>query len=435
MRKTLAVALLLIASSALAQSTILNNPGRKPVIAIRNATIVPVTSAPIANGTIVLSNGTIAAIGANAAIPAGATVIDGTGLFVYPGMIDSGSNVGLVEMSSVAGTVDTAELGDFNPNSMAAVAINPHSELVPVTRVNGVTHVVSTPEGGIISGQSALIQLAGWTPPEMLVKTPAAMHIQFPRLRSATFGDQSQDEEAEKERKKSYTRDVDKLRDVLRDAQAYGKAAAARAKDRNVERFDRDLVLEALVPVVEGRIPVVMHANLARDIRAALTFADEFKLKVILAGAQDVGRVVDEVKRRNIPVLLGPILALPQREDDPYDLLFTNAKTLHDAGIPFAIQTTDAHNTRNLPYHAASAAAFGLPKEEALKAVTIYPAQIWGVADRLGSLEVGKSATVILTDGDPLEIRTNVRRVFIAGEEIPMDSRHTLLYEKFLKRP
>lgn len=434
MRKALALALLL-SSSLFAQSTILNNTGRKGSIAIRNATLVPVTSAPIANGTIVLTDGKIAAIGANAAVPANATVIDGTGLFVYPGMIDSGSNVGLVEMSSVAGTVDTAELGDFNPNAMAAVAINPHSELVPVTRVNGVTHVVSTPEGGIISGQSALIHLTGWTPPEMLVKSPAAMHIQFPRLRSASFGDQASDEESEKELRKTYTKDVDKLRDVLRDAQAYARAANARTQDRNVQRFDRDLILEALVPVVEGRMTVVMHANLARDIRAALAFADEFKLKVILAGAQDVGRVVDEVKRRNIPVILGPILSLPQREDDPYDILFTNAKTLHDAGIPFAIQTTDAHNTRNLPYHAASAAAFGLPKEEALKAVTIYPARIWGVADRLGSLEVGKNATVILTDGDPLEIRTNVRRVFINGDEIPMDSRHTLLYEKFLKRP
>jgi imidazolonepropionase-like amidohydrolase len=432
---TLLLALFLTAST-LAQSTILNNPGRKATVAIRNVTLVPVTSAPIANGTIVLSNGVITAMGANAAVPAGATVIDGTGLFVYPGMIDSGSNVGLVEIDAVAGTVDTTELGDINPNAQAAVAINPHSELVPVTRVNGVTHVVSTPEGGIISGQSALIQLAGWTPPEMVVKAPAAMHIRFPRLRSAPVSGQAQDEEAEKELQKSYTKEVDQLRDVFRDAQAYARAAAARANDRNVRRFDRDLILEGLVPVVEGRVPVVLHASLARDIRAALEFADEMKLqKVILAGAQDVGRLVDDVKRRNISVVLGPILSLPSREDDSYDLLFTNAKTLHDAGIPFAIQTADAHNTRNLPYHAASCAAFGLPKEEALEAVTINAARIWGVADKLGSLEVGKSATVILTDGDPLEIRTNVRKVFIAGEEISMDSRHTLLYEKFSKRP
>lgn len=433
MRKALAIALLL-ASSALAQSTILNSTGRKGTVAIRNATIVPVSGPAIANGTIVFANGVITAVGVNATVPSGTTVIDGTGLFVYPGMIDSGTNVGLVEIDSVSGTVDTAELGDFNPNAQAAVAINPHSEIIPVTRVNGVTHVLSVPEGGVISGQSALVQLAGWTPAEMVVKAPAAMHIRFPRLRSSSFA-QPADEEAEKEQRKAYTKSVDQLRDLFRDAQAYGKAAAARTQDRNVRRFDRDLMLEALVPVLEGRVPVVMHANLARDIKAALEFADELKLKVILSGAHDVARVVDEVKRRNVPVILGPILSLPQREDDPYDLLFTNAKTLHDAGIPFAIQTSDAHNARNLPYNAGSSAAFGLPKDVALKSVTLYPAQIWGVADRLGSLEAGKNASLIVTDGDPLELRTNVKRVFINGEEIPMDSRHTLLYEKFRKRP
>ncbi|HET8774970.1 MAG TPA: amidohydrolase family protein [Thermoanaerobaculia bacterium] len=433
MRKALALALL-FASGAFAQSTILNSTGRRGTVAIRNATIVPVSGPAIANGTIVFANGVITAVGAGASVPSGATVIDGTGLFVYPGMIDSGTNVGLVEIDSVSGTVDTAELGDFNPNAQAAVALNPHSEIIPVTRVNGVTHVLSVPEGGVISGQSALVQLAGWTPAEMVVKAPAAMHVRFPRLRSSSFA-QPADEEAEKEQRKAYTKSVDQLRDLFRDAQAYAKAAAARTQDRNVRRYDRDLVLEALVPVVEGRVPVVLHANLARDIKAALEFADELKLKAILSGAHDVARVVDEVKRRNIPVILGPILALPQREDDPYDLLFTNAKTLHDAGIPFAIQTADAHNARNLPYNAGSCAAFGLPKDVALKSVTLYPAQIWGVADRLGSLDVGKNASLIVTDGDPLEMRTNVKRVFIDGEEIPLDSRHTLLYEKFRKRP
>ncbi|HEY0372869.1 MAG TPA: amidohydrolase family protein [Thermoanaerobaculia bacterium] len=432
--QALAIALL-FASGALAQSTIPNSTGRKGTTAIRNATIVPVSGPAIPNGTIVFSNGVITAVGANANVPSDATVIDGTGLFVYPGMIDSGTNVGLVEMDSVPGTVDTAELGDFNPNAQAAVAINPHSEVIPVTRVNGITHVLSVPEGGIISGTSALVQLAGWTPAEMVVKAPAAMHIRFPRLRSGNAFGPPPDEEQEKEQRKAYTKSVDQLRDLLRDAQAYAKAASARANDRNVRRFDRDLMLEALVPVVEGRVPVVMHANLARDITAALEFADEFKLKVILSGAHDVARMVDDVKRRNIPVILGPILAMPQREDDPYDLVYSNAKTLYDAGIPFAIQTSDAHNARNLPYNAGACAAFGLPKDAALKAVTLSPAQIWGVADRLGSLEVGKNASLIVTDGDPLEIRTNVRRVFINGEEIPMDSRHTLLYEKFRRRP
>src|SRR5437868_6796548 len=254
-RRRLAGALLpcLFTMSMFAQSVIINSPGKKATIAIRNATIVPVSSAAIPNGTIVFSNGVITAIGASVNIPANATVIDGTGLFVYPGLIDAGSHVGLEEISAVPGTVDTAELGDINPNARAEVAVNPHSNVIPVTRVNGITSVVTEPEGGIISGSSALIQLAGWTPQEMTVKAPIAMHIHFPRLRGGRFAEVPQDEEAEKEAKKNYTKEVDKLRDTLRDAQAYAKVVAARAKDNNVRRYDRDLVLEALVPVVEGR--------------------------------------------------------------------------------------------------------------------------------------------------------------------------------------
>ncbi|HEX7151394.1 MAG TPA: amidohydrolase family protein [Thermoanaerobaculia bacterium] len=430
MKRTLIAALLLAATNLSAQSLIFNNPGTKPTVAIRNATIYPVSSAPIANGTIVFANGVITAIGTNVTVPAGATVIDGAGLSVYPGLIDSGTNVGLVEIDAVAGTVDTSEVGDFNPNARAAVAVNPHSNVIPVTRVNGVTTVVTVPEGGIISGQSALIQLAGWTPPEMVLQAPLAMHLRFPRVRSAPLSGEPQEEEQERERQKQYSTQLDKLRDLFRDAQAYGRAVNAKTR-----RVERDLVLEALVPVVEGRVPVVLHANYARDIKAALEFADELKLKVILSGGTDVARVLPELKRRRVPVLLGPILALPPREDDPYDLLFTNAKALHDNGIPFAIQTQDAHNARNLPYHAAACAAFGLPKEEALKAITLYPAQIFGVADRLGSLEVGKLANVIITDGDPLEIRTNVKRVFIGGEDITMETHQTILYDKFRRRP
>jgi imidazolonepropionase-like amidohydrolase len=426
---------LLLATSAYAQSVIPNSPGKKPTFAIRNATIVPVTSPPIANGTIVFANGVITAVGANVTVPANATVIDGTGLFVYPGLIDSGSHVGLEEISAVPGTVDTAELGDINPNARAEVAVNPHSNVIPVTRVNGITTVVSEPEGGIISGSSAMIQLAGWTPQEMTLKAPLAMHIHFPRLRTNAFDEVPQDEEATKEAAKNYTKQIDKLRDTLRDAQAYGRASAARTNHPEIKRVDRDLMLEALVPVVEGREPVVMHANLERDIRAAIKFADEFKLKVILADAEDVAKVIPELKSHKIPVILGPILSMPPREDDPYDLVYGNARTLFDAGIPFAIQSLDAHNARNLPYQAAACAAFGLPKEEALRAVTIAPAQIFGMADRIGSLEAGKLANIIVTDGDPLEIVTHVKRLFIGGEEISLETNQTLLYEKFKARP
>lgn len=425
----------LVAAPLLAQSVIPNNPGRKPAVAIRNATIYPVTAAPIPNGTIVFANGLITAVGANVTIPAGATVIDGTGLSVYPGLIDSGTTVGLTEISSVPGTNDVSELGDINPNARAAVALNPHSNLIDVTRVNGITTVVTEPGGGIVSGQSALINLSGWTPQEMVVKSPLAMHIHFPRLRSGSFDEVPQEEEAAKEAQKNYTKQIDKLRDLLHDAQAYAKSAAAHTQGTTLPRSDRDLILEALVPVVEGREPVVMHADQARDIRAAIKFGDEFKLKMILADAQEVARVIPDLKSRNIPVILGPILDLPAHEDDPYDLVYTNAKTLYDNGIRFAIQTQDSHNARNLPYHAAACAAFGLPKDVALKSITIFPAEIWGVADRVGSLEAGKMANVIVTDGDPLEIVTHVRKLFIAGEDITLDTHQTLLYEKFSKRP
>ncbi|HJT18710.1 MAG TPA: amidohydrolase family protein [Thermoanaerobaculia bacterium] len=430
MTRRLAFILAFAAGQLLGQSVILNNNGRKPTVAIRNATIYPVTSAPIPNGTIVFANGVITAVGANVSVPAGATVIDGTGLSVYPGLIDSGTTIGLTEISSVAGSNDVNELGDLNPNARADVAVNPHSNLIPVTRVNGITTVITEPGGGIISGQDALIQLSGWTPKEMTLKAPVAMHIHFPRLRSGSFDEQPQDEEAAKEARKNYTSEIEKLRDIFRDAQAYAKAEGAHA-----HRFDRDVILEALVPVVEGREPVVMHADLARDIRAALKFADEFKLKVILADAADVAKVIPDLKSRNIPVILGPILDLPPREDDPYDLIFTNAKLLYDNGIRFSIQSADSHNARNLPYHAAMCAAFGLPKDVALKSVTIFPAEIFGVADKIGSLEVGKMANVILTNGDPLEIVTQVKKVFIAGEDVPMDTNQTLLYQKFLQRP
>jgi imidazolonepropionase-like amidohydrolase len=264
----------------------------------------------------------------------------------------------------------------------------------------------------------------------MVLKSPVGLHIRFPRLRSGSFDEQPQDEEVKKEREKAYTRSLDELRDLFRDAQAYAKARGANGK-----RVERDVMLDAMVPVVEGRVPVIIHANRARDIEAAIKFADEVKVKMILSEGQDVAKVLPMLKQHDIPVLLGPILELPPREDDPYDLLFSNAKTLYDAGIRFAIQSQEAHNTRNLPYHAAACAAFGLPKEVALKAITIFPAQIFGVADRIGSLEVGKMANLIVTDGDPLEIVTNVRRLFIGGEDITLDTRQKQLYEKFRQRP
>ena len=409
---------------------------RSDTYAIRNARIVTVTGPVIEKGTILIAGGKIGAVGADVAVPAGARVIDASGLSVYPGMIDAGDDMGLVEISSVAGSVDTTEIGDNNANIHVDVAIRPDSAHVAVTRVNGVTTALTAPRGGLISGQSALIDLDGWVARDMLVKTPVAMHINWPGglgvgSEFASFGQRGPTTEARREQDKQ----VENLKKILRDARAYAAAKDARTKDASLPKRDVDLKLEALIPVVRGEMPVVIRANVERDIKGAIAFADEMKIKMILAGGVEASRVADQLKAKNIPVIVGPVLRMPNREDDPYDAAFSNAGLLAKAGVKIAFETQDASDARNLPAQAGMAAAFGLSKEEALKAVTIYPAEIFGVADRIGSIETGKIANLIVTDGDPLEILTHVKHLFINGHEVSLTSRHTELYEKYKARP
>jgi imidazolonepropionase-like amidohydrolase len=409
---------------------------REETYAIRNAKIVTVTGPVIERGTVVISNGRIAAVGANVSVPSNAKVIDGAGLSVYPGMIDSGTTLGLEEISSVAGSVDTAEIGDNNANVHVDVALHPDSSHIAVTRVNGITTALTAPDGGTISGRSALINLDGWVPRDMVLKSPVAMHMNWPGGLGrgsdfAGFGPQRSISELRREQ----DRQIESMKKILRDAIAYGDAKDARAKDPKLPRQDVDLKLEALIPVVRGQMPVVISANVERDIRSAIAFADEMKLKIIISSGIEAYKLADQLKAKNIPVLVGPVLRMPNKEDDPYDAAFTNAGLLSKAGVKIAFQTGDSAHVRDLPYHAGMAAAFGLSKEEALKAVTIYPAEIFGVADRIGSIEQGKIANLIVTNGDPLEILTQVRYLFINGRQIPLTSRHTELYEKYKARP
>jgi imidazolonepropionase-like amidohydrolase len=404
--------------------------------AIRNARIVTVSGPVIDKGTVVIANGKIAAVGADVQVPANARVIDATNLSVYPGMIDAGSDIGLVEIDSVSGSVDTAETGDNNANIHVDVAIHPDSSHIGVTRVNGITTTLTAPQGGLIAGQSALINLDGWVPRDMILKSPVAMHINWPGgLGGGSDFAFSGQRRASTELRKEQDKQIENLRKIFRDARAYADAKDARAKDASLPKQDVDLKMEALTPVVRGVMPVVINAGVERDIKNAIAFADEMKIKMILAGGIEAYRVADQLKAKNIPVVVGPVLRMPNREDDAYDAAFTNAGLLAKAGVKIAFQTVDSQTARNLPYNAGMAAAFGLPKEEALKAVTIYPAEIFGVADRIGSIEQGKVANLIVTDGDPLEILTQIRHLFINGREVPLASRHTELYEKYKARP
>lgn len=408
------------------------------IYAIRNARIIPVSGPEIPNGTVVIREGKIEAVGANVSIPAGAQTIDARGLSVYPGMMDAGTSLGLVEVPQGApGTVDLTEVGELNPNAKAVIAINPHSAHIAVTRVDGVTSAVSLPVGGLIAGQAALINLVGTTPREMAVVPYAALVINYPRIgrRGGEFGAEQQPDTNLSETLTANERQVEQIRKMLRDAESYGRAQDAYAKDHSLPRPDQNIVLEALVPYVRGERPVILRADRQAEITGAIKFAEEMKLRPIILGGDDAWRVASLLKEKNVPVILTGILSLPVREDDPYDIFYENAAKLQRAGVRFCISTGDSGaDVRTLPFQAGMAAAFGLPKDEALKAVTLYPAQIMNVGDRLGSIEAGKIANLVVTDGDLLEVRTHVRYLFIDGRQVPLTSRHTELYDEFKNR-
>jgi imidazolonepropionase-like amidohydrolase len=431
-------AILLWSSAAFAQDTdrvdpqLTNTPA--PTYVIRNARIVTVSGADIENGTLVISGGRIAAVGANVSAPTGAQEIDGRGLTIYPGMIDLGTNMGLVEVPTGApGTVDTQELGDMNPNIAAVWSVNPHSAHIAVTRVGGVTNALSLPSGGIISGQGAFLNLFGSSPREMALVPEAVLMIEFPRIGGGGFGGPPNiTPEAITQR----DRRIEELRKIFRDAEAYGRAQDAYRKDpKSVPRPVTDPKLASLVPYARGERPVIFRAEREREIRAVVRFAEELKLKPIIIGASEGWKAASFLKEKNVPVILDSVLNLPLREDDAYDSMYENAAKLQAAGVRFCISTGDAGaHVRDLPFQAGMAAAFGLPKPEALKSVTLYPAEILGVADRLGSIEPGKLANIVIADGDLLEARTNIKFLFINGRQLPLTSRHTMLNDEFKDR-
>jgi len=409
------------------------------VFAIRNARIVTVSGPDIENGTVVIRDGKIEAVGAAVNVPPGAQTIDGRGLSVYPGMIDAGTNMGLVEVPQGAnGTVDLSEVGDFNPNAKAITAVNPYSAHVAVTRVEGITNTVTAPTGGLISGQATLINLLGTAPKEMAVVPHAALVINYPRIGGGGgggFGGFQQQPANLTETLDANARQVEQIRKMLRDAEAYGRARDAYAKDRSLPRPDQNIVLESLVPYVRGEQPVIFRAEREPEIRGAIRFAEEMKLKPIILGGNDAWKVSSLLKEKNVPVILTGVFSLPVREDDPYDTLYETPAKLQQAGVRFAISTGDSGpEVRNLAQYAGMAAAYGLSKTDALKAVTLYPAQIMNVADRLGSIDAGKIANLVVTDGDLLEIRTRIRYLFIDGRPVGLTSRHTELNDAFKNR-
>jgi imidazolonepropionase-like amidohydrolase len=409
--------------------------------AIKGGKVFTLAGPAIENGTVLIRDGKIAAVGAGIAIPSDAQVIDATGLEVYPGMFDPVTQIGLNEVSAVSATVDVSELGDYNPELIAATAVNPASAHIPITRASGITEVIAAPgtsgfdlqSGGLIEGQASAFNLAGWTMDEMQINRSVAMVINWPSIQTRTFdfATFSIKEKPYADVKKEYEKSVNTLGDWMDRARHY-----AQAKEKGSPAlYERDLKLEALVPVVERKLPMLVIADEARDIRNAVDFCTKQNLRMILGSGAEAWKVKELLKEKKIPVVLGPTNRLPEQEDTPYDKPYTEPSELFAAGIPIAFSSFGTAFSRRLPQYAGTAVAYGLPHDEALKAVILNAAQIFGLADQLGTLEPGKLANVIVTNGDPLELQTQVRFLFIKGKLTSTDNKHRELYEQYRKRP
>jgi imidazolonepropionase-like amidohydrolase len=399
-----------------------------PVTAIINARIHPITQPTIERGTLVMRGGRIEAVGANVQVPTGAQVIDAKGADVYPGFVDGRTSLGLNEPGP-RGFEDVQEMLDINAAIRANVAYQSDSDAIAVARVNGVTSVALMPAGGLLGGQAAVMNLDGWTWEEATLKPTVGVTFQFPNLGGGGggFGGGAQQPRRYEDLKRQRDARVKVVEDVLARAKAYARAPAA---DRRT-----DWNLEALVPVVEGRQPLFVQAGNEGQIREAVAFAERNGIRIVITGGIEAPLVAPLLKEKNIPVLLGSVLTLPSREDAHHAATYRAAGELAEAGVKFGLATGSYQNVRLLPYEAAISVAWGLPRDKALRAITIDTAEILGVADQIGSIEPGKVANVVIWQGDPLELRTPVPRVFVAGRDVGTLNKHLELYERFSSRP
>lgn len=399
----------------------------KGTFLFKNATIETVTNGTV-KGDLLVQDGKIASIGANLSAPAGAKEVDCTGQFIYPGFIDSGTQLGLIEVGSVSLTQDANEIGDVIPYMDALTAVNPNSVAIPVTRVGGVTTVITMPTGGLFPGTASLINLVGYTPDQMYAGF-RGVRMNFPS--SGARG--RRDRRSAEDRKKEEQKKLKQITELWEETRLFAKVKAAKAKDPSV-KLTYNPSLEAMVPVVEGKMPLLIEVNRDADILSALRWIKENEVKAILTGVAEGWRVADSIAAAKVPVITGPVINIPTRGSDRYDQAYANAGVMHKAGVMVALRTNNTENVRDLPFHAGFAAAYGMGREAALEAITVNPARMMGLADQLGSLEKGKVANLFVCDGDPFETKTQISKVIIEGWDIPMDSRHIQLYNEFLDR-
>lgn len=423
-----ALVALAFAHFALASDQIPGAPQTKPIL-IQNAVLHTVSNGTLVNHCLLLKEGKIAQIDPVIVPEESYEVIDAQGKHVYPGLFDSLSYLGLVEVDSINASVDNAEVGGLNPNVRATTAFNPDSEAIPVARANGVLFSLVSPTGGLVSGRAAVMQLDGWTWEDMTVKADTAMTIQWPRFGGAQGRGRGPRGQRDAESGESESSDrLSPLYEIIRETKAYMKAKASDAKT------SIDMRLEAMIPVVEGKTPVMIVANSLKQIQTAVAFCKLNGLKMILYGGADAAQCAQVLKEADIPVILSAVYRLPSRRDAGYDSMYALPARLQSEGIRFSISSEGrfgASGVRNLPYNAAAACGFGLDPEVALRSITLAPAEIFGVSDRVGSLQAGKDASIFISDGDILETATQVQHAWIQGRKVDLSSKHTDLYEKY----
>ena len=414
--------------TANAQETIIPAPKQVQPVVITNATVHVGNGQVLNNATIVVTNGKISAIGNNVTAPAGAKTINAQGKHVYPGLILSSSNLGLVEVNSVRATSDAREIGDMNPNVRSIIAYNTDSKVINTLRPNGVLLASVVPEGGMLSGQSSVVQLDAWNWEDAAYKIDNGIHFRVPSLlaRPRGFGFGRPGAEPVDPVKEGLDK-IDEFKTFLRQAKAYNSVA---------KPDEVNLKYNAVKGLFDKSKKLYIHASTVKQILVAIDVAKEFDLDAVLVGGEDSWQVADLLKQANMPVILSQPHSLPLLPDDDVDQPYKTAALLQKAGVLFSINDEDGQTRgRNLPFQAGTAAAYGLTREQALAAITLNAAKILGVADKTGSLEVGKDANIVISEGDILDIRTNlVTNAFIQGREINLENKQTQLYDKYKKK-
>jgi imidazolonepropionase-like amidohydrolase len=415
-------------TTAFAQATILPAAAQKETIALTNATVHVGNGQVISNATVVLKNGKITEVGTNAST-AGAKLIDCSGKHIYPGLILPASQLGLVEVNSVRATIDASEIGTMNPNIRSIVAYNTDSKVINTLRTNGILLANVIPAGGIISGSSSVVQLDAWNWEDAAYRTDIGIHFRMPSLlnRRGGRGGFGGGQQANVDPVKRGLEQIENVKTFFREAQAY----LAQAKHENT-----NLKFEAVKDLYDKKQKLFIHCNIVKEMLLAVDFVKEFGFDVVLVGAVDSWQIADILKQNNIAVILNQLHNLPAMIDDDIDQPFKTPAMLQKAGVLFTINDDDGNSRyRNLPFNAGTASAYGLSKEEALSAITLNAANILGIADRTGSIETGKDANIVVSEGDILDMRTNIIRfAFIQGRQVELNNKQMQLAEKYEKK-